>query len=108
LAARAAAELAGTEAQAKAVALEVLSPAGSEAPSTLSQRSLADSQAPRGYGTTRWLERVLASCGCLVSADLRFVCADDVPQAGVLCALPALRTEGLLRHTRSLYSLPPG
>lgn len=61
-----------------------------------------------GYGTTRWLERVLASCGLLVSADLKFVPADDVPQAGVLCALPALLTEGLLRHTRSLYSLPPG
>jgi len=61
-----------------------------------------------GYGTTRWLDRVLASCGLLISADLRFVCADDVPQAGVLCALPALLTEGLLRHTRSLYSLPPG
>jgi len=61
-----------------------------------------------GYGTTRWLDRVLASCGLLISADLRFVCADDVPQGGVLCALPALLTEGLLRHTRSLYSLPPG
>ena len=61
-----------------------------------------------GYGTTRRLERVLASCGLLISADLRFVCADDVPQGGVLCALPALLTEGLLRHTRSLYRLPPG
>lgn len=61
-----------------------------------------------GYGTTRSLERVLASCGMLVAADLKFVCAQDVPQAGVLCALPALLTEGLLRHTRSLYSLPAG
>jgi hypothetical protein len=61
-----------------------------------------------GYGTTRWLDRVLASCGLLVGADLRFACADDVPQAGVLCALAALLTEGLLRHTRSFYSLPPG
>lgn len=61
-----------------------------------------------GYGTTRWLDRVLASCGLLISADLQFVCAEDVPQGGVLCALPALLTEGLLRHTRSLYRLPPG
>lgn len=61
-----------------------------------------------GYGATRGLERVLASCGLLASADLRFLCADDVPQAGVLCALPALLTEGLLRHTREVYSLPPG
>jgi Transposase protein len=75
---------------------------------TLSERSLADSQAPMGYGTSRYLERMLASCGLLVSAELQFVCADDVPQGGVLCALPALLTEGLLRHTRSLYHLPPG
>jgi len=61
-----------------------------------------------GYGTTRSLERVLASCGLLISANLRFICGDDVPQGGVLCALPALLTEGLLRHTRSFYSLPAG
>lgn len=61
-----------------------------------------------GYGTTRWLDRVMASCGLLLSADLQFVCSEDVPQGGVLCALPALLTEGLLRHTRSLYTLPPG
>ena len=80
----------------------------SESSSTLSERSLADSQAAMGYGTTRRLDRVLASCGMLLSAELQFVCADDVPQAGVLCALPALLTEGLLRHTRSLYTLPAG
>jgi hypothetical protein len=75
---------------------------------TLSERSLADSQAPMGYATTRLLERVLASCGLLVAASLKFVPAADVPQAGVLCALPALLTEGLLRHTRTFYSLPAG
>jgi len=75
---------------------------------TLSERSLADSQAPMGYGTTRTLERVLASCGLLLSVGLEFVTAEDVPQGGVLCALPALLTEGLLKHTRSLYRLPPG
>jgi hypothetical protein len=61
-----------------------------------------------GYGTTRTLDRVLASCGLLTSAGLEFLCADDVPQGGVLLGLPALLTEGLLRHTRSLYQLPPG
>jgi hypothetical protein len=61
-----------------------------------------------GYGTTRWLDRMLASCGLLVSADLQFVCAQDVPQGGVLCALPALLSQGLLRHTRRLYTLPAG
>jgi hypothetical protein len=77
-------------------------------PSRLSERSVADSQAPLGYGTTRVLDRLLASCGVLAGAGLEFTAADDVPQAGVLCALPALLTEGLLRHTRSYYALPPG
>jgi hypothetical protein len=77
-------------------------------PSTLSERSLADSQAEMGYGTTRPLERVMASCGLLTSAELEFVAADDVPNGGVLCALPALLAEGLLRHTRTFYRLRPG
>ena len=81
---------------------------GGESGSTLSERSWADSQAPMGYGTTRTLERVMAACGLLTSAGLEFVLADDVPQGGVLCALPALLTEGLLRHTRRFYALPPG
>jgi hypothetical protein len=75
---------------------------------SLSQRSLADSQASMGYGTTRGLDRILASCGLLISADLQFVSAEDVPQGGVLCALPGLLSEGLLRHTRSIYTLPRG
>lgn len=77
-------------------------------PTRLSERSWADSQAPLGYGTTRVMDRLLASCGVLAAAGLEFTAADDVPQAGVLCALPALLTEGLLRHTRTFYTLPPG
>lgn len=77
-------------------------------PTTLSERSLIDSQAPMGYGTTRSLERVLASCGLLTSVGLEFARADDVPQGGVLCALPALLAEGLLKHTRRFYTLPAG
>lgn len=61
-----------------------------------------------GYATTRPLDRVLAACGMLASAELEFAPADDVPQGGVLCALPALLAEGLLAHTRRLYALPPG
>ena len=76
--------------------------------SNLSERSLADSQASMGYATTRPMDRVMAACGMLTSAELEFVAADDVPQGGVLSALPALLTEGLLLHTRSLYALPPG
>ena len=74
----------------------------------MGERSLADSTAPLGYGTTRVLDRLLATCGLLDGAALAFTADDDVPQAGVLCALPALLTEGLLRHTRIFYTLPPG
>jgi hypothetical protein len=88
--------------------LELLEPSDPRPVTTLSERSVADSQAAMGYGATRLLERVLASCGLLVAASLKFVAAADVPQAGVLCALPALLTEGLLRHTRAFYSLPAG
>ncbi len=96
------------KAQPERLPSEVLAGESPDELTTLSERSLADSQAPLGYGTTRWLDRVLASLGLLISADLQFVRAEDVPQGGVLCALPALLTEGLLRHTRSLYTLPPG
>jgi hypothetical protein len=77
-------------------------------PTSASQRSLADTEAPLGYATTRTLERVLSSCGLLNSAPLRFEAADDVAKGGVLFALPALLGEGLLRHTREHYTLPPG
>lgn len=82
--------------------------AAGASPSRLSERSSADSQTPLGYATTRVLDRLLASCGVLSGASLEFAAADDVPQAGVLCALPALLTEGLLRHTRAFYALAPG
>jgi hypothetical protein len=61
--------------------------------STLSDRSLADSQAQMGYGTTRPLERVMASCGLLTSAELEFVAADDVPNAGGQTSGPGSATE---------------
>ena len=61
-----------------------------------------------GHGTTGSSERVLASRGLLTSAELEFVAADDVPNGGVLCALPALLAEKLLSHTRTLYRPPPG
>ena len=59
-------------------------------PTRLSERSLADSEAALGYATTRELDRQLAACGLLAAAGLEFTAADDVPQAGVLFALPAL------------------
>lgn len=81
---------------------------GEGPPSTASARSLADSNAAMGYGTTWTTERVLSCFGLLTSAPLKFECADDVANGGVLLALPALLTEGLLHHTREHYGLPAG
>lgn len=46
--------------------------------------------------------------GVLQEAPLEFTAATDVPAGGVLCALPALLLEGLLRHSRKHFALPPG
>jgi hypothetical protein len=46
--------------------------------------------------------------GELKSPPIRFECAQDVVQGGVLLALPALLAQGLLRHTAESYSLPNG
>jgi len=61
-----------------------------------------------GVATTRSLERVMAAMGLLREVPLKFEVADDVPQGGVLCALPALLAFGLLRYTRQRFSLPAG
>jgi len=61
-----------------------------------------------GYGATRSLERVAAAIGGLGPAPLAFEPARDIPQGGVLLALPALLAVGLLRHGPQLYQLPAG
>src|SRR5881628_1457686 len=61
-----------------------------------------------GYGTTRSLERVAAAMGLLASAPIEFQIAYDVPQGGVLLALPALLAQGLLRYSPQMYQLPNG
>jgi hypothetical protein len=61
-----------------------------------------------GYGTTRSLERVAAAMGELSAAPIVFQPAWDIPDGGVLLALPALLAVGLLRYTAAMYSLPPG
>jgi hypothetical protein len=61
-----------------------------------------------GYGALRSLERVAAAMGALGAAPIVFQAARDVPQGGVLLALPALLAVGLLRHSPELYSLPAG
>ena len=69
---------------------------------------MADGQALMGVATTRSLERVAAALGVLDAAPLRFQPADDLPQGGVLCALPALLALGLLRHTDRHFVWPAG
>lgn len=61
-----------------------------------------------GVGTTRSMERVAAAMGMLEQAQPDFECADDIPNGGVLCALPALLQVGLLRHTQSHFTAPKG
>lgn len=61
-----------------------------------------------GIATTRSMDRVAAATGLLDKADLSFQSADDIPNGGVLCALPALLALGLLRHAQSHFTLPKG
>jgi hypothetical protein len=53
-----------------------------------------------GVACTRVVERVLASLGKLCGAPVRFESCVDVPKAGVLCALPALLANGLLKGVK--------
>jgi hypothetical protein len=76
--------------------------------SNKSERSEIDSRAPMGYGATRSLERVAAAMGALEAAPIVFEAARDIPQGGVLLALPALMAVGLLHHSTELYALPQG
>ena len=61
-----------------------------------------------GMGCTRVIERVLAAMGKLPEATSQFNGSIDVTYGGVLWAIPALLSNGLLRHTKSYFSLPDG
>jgi transposase len=82
----------------------------SEAALTKSSRNLVDTTAADGMGTgcTRVGDRILASLGKMVGAPIRFERCLDVPFAGVLCALPALLTNGLLKGAKQFLSQVKG
>jgi hypothetical protein len=86
----------------------VVGPSETNVVSTKSERSQADSQGVFGVATLRSLDRVAASVGLLGAAPLQFEAVDDVPMGGVLCAMPALLSLGLLNHTRETFSVPKG
>ena len=64
-----------------------------------SSRNGVDAQAAQALGTacTRPEERVMAAFGVGEGASVRFEPCLDVPNGGVLCALPALVANGLLQ-----------
>jgi len=61
-----------------------------------------------GMGATDVVGRVLASIGVGTGVRPEFTAAADVPNAGVLAALPALLGCGLLRHAEKYFKLPQG
>jgi transposase len=75
-----------------------------------SSRNVVDAAAADGMGVacTRVGERLLASLGKLVGAAVSFETCLDVPKAGVLCALPALLTNGLINGAKQLLGKVTG
>jgi len=61
-----------------------------------------------GMACTREMDRVCAAMGELAEAPSEFEAVWDVPNGGVVWALPALLANGLLHHTKDLFSLPKG
>lgn len=75
-----------------------------------STRSEVDAEAANGMGTacTRVDERFLASLGKLGEASVKFEPCKDVPNGGVLCALPSLLSNGLLEGAERLLGKVKG
>ena len=73
-----------------------------------SERSSADRAAPMGVGAADIEGRVAASVGELDAVAPDFTPALDVPNGGLLCALPALLAVGLLAGVERYLPLPKG
>jgi len=82
-------------------------PASATAKST---RDVIDAQAADGMGAacTRINERMGAAFGICAGAVVRFESCLDVPNGGVLCALPSLLMNGLLKGIEKLESRVKG
>jgi len=61
-----------------------------------------------GVGASNVLDRVAASMGDLVAVEPVFQAVSDVPNGGVLLALPALLAVGLLHQAHKYFQLPKG
>jgi len=61
-----------------------------------------------GMGATDTLGRVCASLGLIDGVQPQFCSAADVANAGVLFAVPALLSNGLLHHVDDCFHLPRG
>jgi len=85
-----------------------LQPSGRVDASDKSTRTQEDAQAEIGMACTRPLDRIAAAIGLLPGgAQTLFEPCHDVTFGGMLCALPALVANGLLRHVgTSLKHLP--
>jgi transposase-like protein len=76
--------------------------------SSKSERSAEDSRAAMGMGANNTMDRIAASVGELEAVSPQFQPALDVPNGGVLFALPALLATGLLKFTERYFQLPKG
>jgi hypothetical protein len=74
----------------------------------MSERASADRRAPMGVGATDVVGRLAASVGELEAVAPDFTPALDVPNGGLLCALPALLAVGLLEGVQRYLQLPKG
>ena len=77
---------------------------------TKSSRTQTDAEAADGMGTacTRVAERSLAAFGKFIDASIQFESCLDVPNGGVLCALPALLANGLLEKSDEILGKVKG
>lgn len=81
-----------------------------ESTTNKSTRTVVDAAAADGMGTacTRVEERTFAAFGVCEGAPVRFEPCFDVPKGGVLCALPALLTNGILEGAEKLLGAVKG